>query len=394
MASILTNINAMSALQTLRSISSNMEDTQSRISSGLKVGSASDNAAYWSIATTMRSDNEALGAVQDALGLGAAKVDTAYAGMESVIDVVKQIKNKLVTAQESSADKTKIQGEITQLQDQLKGIVESASFSGENWLKADLSAAATTKSVVGSFVREGGTVSVKTIDYLMDASKVLVDTRATGTKTGILDKVQDVGVDTVTLTINDGGTLSEHTVQAYSLDTLTTAGAEFQGNFAKTATDNYVKVEGSWVKAVASAGTQEIASTTTAAGTITAGTWMVDTTNAGAGTVAASGSVLSMNISSLTGTQLSALVKAVDKSLTELTSAGAQLGSISSRISLQEDFASKLKGSIDKGVGRLVDADMNEESTRLKALQTQQQLAIQSLSIANSDSQNILSLFR
>ncbi|HBT69392.1 MAG TPA: flagellin, partial [Agrobacterium sp.] len=47
MASILTNINAMSALQTLRSISSSMEDTQSRISTGQRVSSASDNAAYW-----------------------------------------------------------------------------------------------------------------------------------------------------------------------------------------------------------------------------------------------------------------------------------------------------------------------------------------------------------
>ena len=64
------------------------------------------------------------------------------------------------------------------------------------------------------------------------------------------------------------------------------------------------------------------------------------------------------------------------------------------RIGLQEDFVSKLTDSIDSGVGRLVDADMNEESTRLKALQTQQQLAIQSLSIANSASQNVLSLFR
>ena len=60
MTSILTNTNAMAALSTLRSISNSMEDTQSRISSGLRVGSASDNAAYWSIATTMRSDNAAL----------------------------------------------------------------------------------------------------------------------------------------------------------------------------------------------------------------------------------------------------------------------------------------------------------------------------------------------
>jgi flagellin len=64
------------------------------------------------------------------------------------------------------------------------------------------------------------------------------------------------------------------------------------------------------------------------------------------------------------------------------------------RIDMQEDFVSKLTDSIDSGIGRLVDADMNEESTRLKALQTQQQLGIQSLSIANTNSENILQLFR
>jgi flagellin len=77
-----------------------------------------------------------------------------------------------------------------------------------------------------------------------------------------------------------------------------------------------------------------------------------------------------------------------------MVSAGAVLGSISSRIDMQTEFSEKLSDAIETGVGRLVDADMNEESTRLKALQTQQQLAIQALSIANSDSQNILSLFR
>jgi len=61
---------------------------------------------------------------------------------------------------------------------------------------------------------------------------------------------------------------------------------------------------------------------------------------------------------------------------------------------MQNEFVANLMDTIGKGVGRLVDADMNQESTKLKALQTQQQLGIQSLSIANSDSQNILSLFR
>jgi flagellin len=64
------------------------------------------------------------------------------------------------------------------------------------------------------------------------------------------------------------------------------------------------------------------------------------------------------------------------------------------RIGLQEEFVNVLRDSIDSGIGRLVDADMNEESTRLKALQTQQQLAIQALSIANTASESILTLFR
>ncbi|MGK6316174.1 flagellar hook associated protein, partial [Neorhizobium sp. DT-125] len=177
MASILTNVNAMAALQTLRGISNDMQTTQDRISSGMRVGTASDNAAYWSIATTMRSDNAALSSVQDAMGLGAAKVDTAYAGMESAIDVVQEIKNKLVTAAEGSADKKKIQEEISQLQDQLKSIASSASFSGENWLQAEIggsanattgvieAGAAITKQIVGSFTRDAdGNVAVKTVN--------------------------------------------------------------------------------------------------------------------------------------------------------------------------------------------------------------------------------------
>ncbi|EEF22880.1 conserved hypothetical protein [Ricinus communis] len=77
-----------------------------------------------------------------------------------------------------------------------------------------------------------------------------------------------------------------------------------------------------------------------------------------------------------------------------MTSLGSKFGSISSRIDMQSNFVSSLSDSIESGVGRLVDADMEEESSKLTALQTQQQLAIQSLSIANSSSQNILSLFR
>ena len=88
------------------------------------------------------------------------------------------------------------------------------------------------------------------------------------------------------------------------------------------------------------------------------------------------------------------MISAVDTMLQTLTDSASTLGSINMRIDMQDDFVATLRDVIDKGIGRLVDADMNEESTRLKALQTQQQLGIQALSIANSNAENILQLFK
>ncbi|UWU23293.1 flagellin [Rhizobium sp. CB3060] len=80
--------------------------------------------------------------------------------------------------------------------------------------------------------------------------------------------------------------------------------------------------------------------------------------------------------------------------LHKLTAAGSTLGSLQKRNSLQSEFATKLSDSISSGVSKLVDADMEEVSAKLAAEQTQQQLVIQSLQIANSEPQTILSLFR
>ena len=323
MTSILTNSSAMAALSTLRSISSDMEATQGRISSGLRVGDASDNAAYWSIATTMRSDNKALSTVQDALGLGAAKTDTAYTGLNAAIDVVSEIKAKLVAAREPGVDKSKINKEITELKNQLVSTAQSASFSGENWLYNDSATALGTKEMVGSFTRSAsGAVAVGVLQF--DAStSVLIDT-------------------------NDS-----------SLGQLTKAVSVEQGANVGTGTAN-----GTYHLIVASGGT------------------------------APSGSAVIELTTTTADDDIEGMISAVDAMLTSLTDAAATLGATNKRISMQDDFMADLMDVIDKGVGRLVDADMNEESTRLKALQTQQQLGIQALSIANSDSQNILSLFR
>ena len=307
MSSIMTNSAAMTALKSLQATNAALDTTQSRISTGLKVGEASDNAAYWSIATTMRSDNKALSSVQDALGLGAAKTDVAYTGINSAIDVVDEIKSKLVAAREPGVDKSKIQSEIGELQNQLTSIASSASFSGENWLSVDSSASGynATKEIVASFNRASdGSVSVGTVD--IDTSSIkLFDANAGAT--GILD------------------------------NTFTTTGGA---------------------------------------------------------AVTVSVSNLSLTAAGLDDTDLDQMISAVDSAITSMTTAASDIGSSKSRIDMQNNFVSNLMDAIDKGIGTLVDADMTKESTRLSALQTQQQLGTQALSIANGSAQSILSLFR
>ena len=324
MSSIMTNTAAMAALQTLRSINTDMETVQARVSSGYRVETAADNAAYWSIATTMRSDNQAMSTVKDALGLGAAKVDVAYTAMESSIEVVTEIKNKLVAAREPGVDKTKINKEITELKNQLQSISESASFSGENWLNNESTAAAGTKSIVGGFNRDvNGLITITTLD--VDVTSITL-IGANNESLGIFTK--DIDADQLN---PDGatGTASNY----YLIDTGTTTGT------------------------------------------------------------AASGNAIALTAST-TDAQVTEMVRVVDSILSQITDAASNLGAIQKRVSMQEDFVANLMDSIDSGIGRLVDADMNEESTRLKALQTQQQLGVQALSIANSSSESLLSLFR
>ena len=320
MTSIMTNNSAIAALNTMRSIASDMEKTQGNISTGYKVNDASDNAAYWSIATTMRSDKAAMSTVKDALGLAAAKTDTAFTGLNAAIDVVTEIKSKLVAAREPGVDKLKIDAELTELKNQLISVSESASFSGQNWLYNDDATGNTTVEMVGSFNRSAtGSVSVGVLKF-DTATSTLVDTN--DVQKGLL--TQDV-----TVTVPSGTT------------------------------------------------------------TTTATYFLVD---AGAAT-GASGTEIALTAST-SDDAIDGMISAVESMLGSMTDAAATLGATNSRIDMQDEFVADLMDTIDKGVGRLVDADMNEESTKLKALQTQQQLGIQSLSIANSDSQNILSLFR
>ena len=95
-----------------------------------------------------------------------------------------------------------------------------------------------------------------------------------------------------------------------------------------------------------------------------------------------------------TATAASAMLSLLDASITNTDSSLAELGSQQSHIEAHNTFVSKLMDVLQSGIGNLVDADMAKESAKLQALQVQQQLGAQSLSIANSAPQIVLSLFR
>ena len=156
MSSLLTNTSAMTALQNLANTQKDLMKTQSQISSGLAVANASDNAAYWSIATSMRSDTSALGAVSNALNLGASVLNTATSAMNSVETILKQMKADIVTAQTSGTNATQVQSDITAQQQSLISIMSSASFNGVNLLDGST----TSTNIVNSFSRSSdGTTS-------------------------------------------------------------------------------------------------------------------------------------------------------------------------------------------------------------------------------------------
>ena len=300
-SSLLTNSAAMTALQTLRNVSSSLQTTENRISTGQRVATASDNAAYWSIATSMRADNAALSAVSDSLGLSAATVDTEYTALTAVVGDttggLTKLQSLLVEAKTAGIDRTKIQADITQIQQQMKGTADAATFNGVNWLSTTATTP-TTVNLVSSYSRVGGTPTTGSISLTVANYSLY-----TSTSSGILDKVS--------------GSASVNTI---NISALTDSTAD------QTTLDGYI-------------------------------------------------------------TQVTGAINSV-------ASAAADLGAVKNRISTNTDFVKSLMDSVTRGIGQLVDADMNQESTRLAALQVQQQLGVQALSIANNSSQSILSLFR
>ncbi|OBZ92980.1 flagellin [Pararhizobium polonicum] len=565
MASIHTNAGAIAALQTLRTIGSGMERVQAQVSSGLRVQTASDNAAYWSISTTMRSDNLSISTVADALALGAAKTDVAYSGMDAVSALLSEFKARLVAAKEPGVDRSKIQKELNELSQQMTSIATSASFNGVNWLSTDLADnlvdVSTFKTgIVGSFARSAsGTVSLQsldldlarisllntggggalqkdirslgtiggfrptnftthsheghqdhaftgpatfsgtdsiTFDLTIDASthsagvtvsvtidKALIDA-ALGTSDGIIGTAMqmrtvlekafvDGGIPATAFSAR-GSSLTSNRFEIGSLETsghngssiaIAVTSTSFPAGFALGLESNVHNIDhdnmypswsfgfdGPFTVHNQSEFSFDVSLGGGVSSTVTVDRSIVDTALGTTDGIVASASALAAiltlaaqgqgmvaiatgNIIELTADQtlypdagnkaptltinnvrdnigwivdfdltevditdpldrLDHYLAGVEEMLGKTISAAATLGSLQSRIDMQSSFARNLMDTIDRGIGRLVDADMNDASTRLKALQTQQHLANQALQIANTNSDSILQLLR
>ena len=273
--SVLTNTSAAVALQNLTKTNSTLGDVQGRISTGLKVQGAKDNAAIWAIAQKQRADVGALSAVKSSLDRATSIADVALSAGESISDLLNQLKEKVVAAKDTSLgtqSRTLLDGDFKALLRAIKSAVENATFDGGNILNGSL-----------------------------------------------------------------------------------TSGLKFLANADAS---SFVTLSGK--------------------------------------NLSLSGSILSLSLtdSLLTATNATATLTKLDSSITRVNAALGAIGAEAKQIQAHNTFVSKLTDTLESGIGNLVDADLAKESARLQALQVQQQLGAQSLSIANQSPQIILSLFQ
>lgn len=402
MSSILTNTSAMVALQTLRGVNANLAKTQDEISTGKSVATAKDNAAVWAISKVMEADVKGFKGISDSLALGESTVAVARQASETITDLMTDIKGKIVAAQQSNVDRTKINTDITALVDQIKSVVGAAQFNGLNLIDGSN----TTVDVLSSLDRQASG-TVKTSSITVSAQDLSIGAYTAKNVLGASDGVSANGdtagfkldntSGTGTIEIDDSGaafvagdkvslTIAGKTVSytVSAADVAATTSSDLVAVGLKNAIDA-LGIAGLSVDydsgtpgtlAFTNAGTKDL-------------TVSAQFKNAGSGGLAA---LSSIDVSTAAGA--TAALGNIESLIQTGIDAAAEFGSAQGRIDIQNTFVGKLTDALKAGIGSLVDADMEEASARLQALQVQQQLGIQSLSIANQAPQNILSLFR
>lgn len=404
MTSILTNTGAMAALQSLKATNAGLGKAQGEITTGLKIAGAKDNASTWSIAQTMRSDVASFKQVSDSLNASISAVATGTDAAEQISDLLTQMKAKVTASMAAGADTASIQTDINALTAQMQSIVDAASINGLN------------------FVGSTGSVDVLsslTRDSLGAQSAAFISVAGFDLSTGTVGTARNA-FSAATAVPAAGGDLVAFSVSAgtAAADTITLSTAAVQagdkisisvGNKATTYTVTAEDLAATTpadviaVKLKAAVDAMGVAGFSLDYDSGSPGEIIVNNDGADAADRNVAFSLTPANaggLSSLTSINVgnaaarTAALAAVSTASDSVNDAAASLGSAQRRLEAQASFISKLTDNFTTSIGAMVDADMEEASARLTALQTQQQLGIQALSIANQTPQTILSLFR
>lgn len=432
MSSILTNNSASIALQTLKAINSEMSTVQAEISTGKKVARPGDNSAVWAIAKTMEADVAGFKTISDNLNLGNSTVAVARQGAETITDLLTDMKGKIVAAQEDNVDRSKIQADIEALTTQINDIAKAAQFNGENLLQnQSTDAGSGSINIMASLDRSSTgvtttTMNVKKQDLSTNASTVAASggTYTADAATATLNATQTATIDASSLVAEAGAAFSISVFGTDANDSSFTQ-ANYRSTAAATETQaemaagdlTYVAAEGDTMADVVNAlgkkwqafahsndhTSDELAltfsgSTISLSSNVTNGSDTIQVAinrlDADAGNTIGGGleALSSLDVSTATGAddalgQIEGLIQVA-------VEASAAFGSDQGRIETQSNFIGKLTDSLKSGIGALTDANMEESSAKLQALQVQQQLAVQALSIANQSPSTLLALFR
>lgn len=415
MSSILTNNSAMVALDTLRGINKNLASVQNEISTGKSISNAKDNAAIWAISTVMSTDVESFKQISDSLNLGSSTVGVARVASEKVTGLLQDMKELIVTAQGANVDRTKIQTQISEIRENIGSVVGAAQFNGLNLIDGSSSA---DMKILSSLDRSSsGTVSASFIDVARhDLSVSNTASGATfgatavtnttiinngGTAAGTAASVADGASQNITIAsvadgnsyrilLNDSAGANSIGQRTFEYVAGTSDSADSVAASLANQISNFFSATGETNYTVSRA--DDVITVTNASGSALAITASSATGGTAAATPGGLGAVANIDVTTDAGA--TSALTSIESLLQTSIDAAAGFGSSQTRIENQGEFVNSLVDSMTAGIGGLVDADMEAASAKLQALQVQQQLGVQSLSIANQAPQQLLSLFR
>jgi flagellin len=395
MSSILNNPAALSALQALQMTQQSLSTVQNQVSTGLKVATAADNSSYWSIAAQLTADSGVVSASNDALSQGQSVLATASSAINSVITTINSIQTALTQATEPGANIGNINTSLASLGKQLTDAVNAASFNGLNVLNGSV----TALNFVSGYNASATGGNINTISFTTQALYGLA-TGTTSTSSTSQSTVSDAATmaqlhtqftadnaDTTASAVSFTAPTATYGNDAVYEDTTNQAlTVQSMGLDGTVTTTQYTALDANG-NSVAQGGTPTFAAASSYAVTTT-----TTTPNSQNLLVQSGVDLTNLNITGPTDAETS--LSAADQALAQVTNYAALIGATQDRMTTAATFNTALMTNYSDGISGMVDADMNTASTQLQALQTQEQLGIQSLSIANQNSQLILKLFQ